>query len=326
MIIVYPMFISENVSKDIVPGLVKSLEKYILIYNTDKLIQYVNNPTNKVLKIAAAAGTAAAISVASDFAYDKIKNGNLRRKGKKLIATEAKDKESWEGDKKKDFKSDIQKSLKNVSGGVNKITPAKFDQISIEPTWIQVETGSGIKVLGVKVVPYEIKTDSMIALLTNDSSLRTLPALSTKYSRVIMRLLSRAYQKIKLVVPSVGGSPVTGNAKNDIVWANTQYKKNIFICLSQLDVEQTDFKNNPQIMSKLSQLGWASMMFADDVNKQVTFCMKEFGGVCSSIPYTHIYAAFGKEHNKVYQDLEAAQKSTGPFFRKKSTTRRKIFS
>ena len=54
--------------------------------------------------------------------------------------------------------------------------------------------------------------------------------------------------------------------------------------------------------------------------------MKQFGGVCSTIPYSFIFASLGREHGQVYKDMEEAQRSAGPFFRKKSTTKRKIIS
>jgi len=66
-------------------------------------------------------------------------------------------------------------------------------------------------------------------------------------------------------------------------------------------------------------------MVADDVSKQVTFCMKQYGGVCANVPYGFIYSSVGKEHSKVYDDLEDMKRSSGPFFRMK-TTRRKVFS
>ena len=166
----------------------------------------------------------------------------------------------------------------------------------------------------------------MVALLLNDASLKTLSALTVKYGRIMIRILTRAWKAIKKTLPGIQTSPVTGNAKNDIVWANTEYKNNMFICLSQLDLDQYNFQANPNVMNKLKQLGWVSMIFADDVNKRATFCMQEFGGVCSIIPYGHIFSSFSRDHSKVYQDLEDAKKSTGPFFRQKGTTRLKIFT
>jgi len=344
MIIVYPMLISENVNKDIIPGLAKSIEKYILVYNTDSLVKQVNNSAKKLIKVGAKGAFQAGLGVATILAANKLKNMTLRQKGSKLTVESVdineqdkdvqraalkyaanKKQQSFQQQTAKDTSDKIDKSL-SLKGGVSKINTPKMDQLSLEPTWINIDTDSGAKLLGVKVVPYTVKTDSMVALLLNDSSLKTLSAVSKKYGRMILRVLFRVWRGIKKVLPGIHQSSITGDAKNDIVWANTEYKKDLFICLSQLDLDQADFKSNPGVMSKLNQLGWASMIFADDVNKRATFCMKEFGGVCSLLPYSHMYASFGKEHGQVYSDLQDAQKSTGPFFRKKSTTRRKIFS
>ncbi len=337
MIIVYPMLISENVNPDIIPGLAKSIENYILVYNTDKLVKQVNNSAKKLLAVGSAGVFTVGLNYAMAIAASNVEKGggvaSLLQKGKKLILGEISiNKPAVNPNLLRTPAKSLEKGVEDITkkttfkGGIDRIEMPKLNQISIEPTWVQVQTNSGTKLLGVKVVPYTVKTDSMVALLLNDSSLKMMPAITKKYSRVVIRVLLRAWKNIKKILPGIKGSPVTGNAKNDIVWANTEYKKDLFICLSKLDIEQTSFEHKPAIMSKLNQLGWASMMFADDVNKHMTYCMKEFGGVCSIIPYTHIYASFGKEHSKVYTDLLDAQKATGPFFRRKSTTRRKIFS
>jgi len=345
MIIVYPMLVSENVNKDIIPGLTKSLENYILVYNTDALIKQVNAAANSIVRVATDFSGQIAVGVASFLlsgAFISQLKGRIVKRGKNLIIKEGIGDADFDSPEKKSYDK-IQKFIgasgkefekagaeamktKSFTGGINKIETPKLNQISIEPTWVQVQTDSGTKLLGVKVVPYTIKTDSMVALLLNDASLKQLSAITKKYSRIIMQILFRAWRTLKKNLPGIQGGPITGNIKNDIFWANTDYKKDLFICLSQLDIEQTGFKHTPATLQKLNQLGWASMIFADDVNKQITFCMKEFGGVCSTIPYTHIYAALGKEHSKVYTDLLDAQKATGPFFRRKSTTRRKIFT
>ena len=39
MIITYPMITSQGVSTNVLPGLVKAVEKYILVYNTDKILR-----------------------------------------------------------------------------------------------------------------------------------------------------------------------------------------------------------------------------------------------------------------------------------------------
>jgi hypothetical protein len=72
--------------------------------------------------------------------------------------------------------------------------------------------------------------------------------------------------------------------------------------------------NKPSTVKKLYSLGWNSIILADDVNKEVTFCMTEFKGLCSVVPYGFIYSTLGSTHQKVYDSMDDAKKSAGPFF------------
>ena len=39
MIVIYPMLTSGSVSPNVLPGIVKAVEKYILLYNTDQVLR-----------------------------------------------------------------------------------------------------------------------------------------------------------------------------------------------------------------------------------------------------------------------------------------------
>ena len=39
MIVIYPLLLSDTVSKNIVPGLAKVIERYLLIYKMDEILQ-----------------------------------------------------------------------------------------------------------------------------------------------------------------------------------------------------------------------------------------------------------------------------------------------
>ena len=71
-------------------------------------------------------------------------------------------------------------------------------------------------------------------------------------------------------------------------------------------------------MKKLQSLGWGSIIVLDDVNKRATFCMKEFNGLCSTLQYSFIYTALGKDYTKVYDDLEDVRRASSPFFKMNS--------
>lgn len=339
MILVYPMLTSSSVNPTILPGLIKTVEKYIIIYNMNDVLNHANSIISKSAGTAKGlAGAAATAAVAAGVsAYISSKTNRIVQKGKELELKEQKLKQTQfpnqPGLTKKqqadDISSAVGKALeksKTPTGKIENFDMPKYDTVSLEPTWIKVNTDSGAKLLGVKVVPFKVKsTTGMVGLLMNDAELKKMAYLSNKFGRTVTRVFFRAMRGLR-IIPGFSGKAVSGDIKKDIVWASTQYGKNMFVCLSQLDIEAEDMFTSPQAVQRLHKLGWASLVITDDVNKQATFCMKEFGGICSTIPYSNMFASLGKEQHQVYKDLEDAQRSAGPFFRRKSTTKRKIFS
>ena len=77
----------------------------------------------------------------------------------------------------------------------------------------------------------------------------------------------------------------------------------------------SDFFERTNKIKQLYKLGWTSFVITDDVNKRAFFCMKEFNGMCSSVQYNFMYTTIGKEHGKVFDDLEDVKKSSSPFFK-----------
>jgi len=345
MILVYPMLTSASVNPAILPGVIKAVEKYIIVNNIDDVLNHMNsaisNMSRSGLKGAATVGASVAVAFLTAKALEKAKN-RIIVKGKKLeLTTEQKKITIKVGapnpmvkvDKTQTLKSvekagtSAEKSIQNIEKtvGITKFEFPKLDAVSLEPTWMQVSTHMGAKVLGVKVVPFKVEsTKGMVGLLMSDKQLKKMNYFANKFSRIAMRVIFRVARGLK--IPGIKDKPITGNPKTDIVWATSQYGKNTFVCFSQLDLEQDDAFSSPKAVQKLHKLGWASLIIADDVNKHATFCMKEFGGICSTIPYSFIFSSLGKEHSQVYKDIEDAARSAGPFFRKKSTTRRKLFS
>ena len=143
-----------------------------------------------------------------------------------------------------------------------------------------------------------------------------------KYTRKAIRIFYRILKK----VPGFRNRAVSGDIQRDILFAGSQYGKNMFLCFSKMDMERDVILTSPAAVQRLYKLGWASIIVTDDANKEATFCMKEYGGVCNTVPYSFIYSSLGSEHSKVYKDIEDAQRAAGPFFRKKSTTKRKLLT
>jgi len=337
MILIYPMLTSESVNSTLLPGIIKAIEKYIIIHETDEVLSYINNALGDVVRAGVGGLVTVGAGVAAAAIAQKMKDKNvpgtqtpkfrIKKTGKVLKMTEQK-----KGNKpppKSPVERGLDKTAQDVGNAakgasVKRIDMPSRDTVSLEPTWVQVQTGMGVKLVGVKVIPYKVQsTTGMVGLLMNDAQLRKMDYMTTKMARIASRVFHRAMRGVN---PFSKGKAISGDAKKDIVLAKSQYGKNAFVCMSKLDIEKDDVFTSPKAIQRLHSLGWTSMIVTDDVNKQATFCMKEFGGVCSTLPYSFIFASLGKDHSQVYKDLEDAARSAGPFFRRKSTTKRKLFS
>ena len=316
MIVIYPMLTSGSVSPNILPGVIKAMEKYILLYNTDEVLKLAGGSTaGKILSTGAGM-----LKVGATLAASKDNSG----KGETL--TEQPPRSITKTPQQRPSTSVNVSTPKPSTSGVRpSLDIPRGDAISLEPTWMSVTTAKkGLQILGVKVVPFKVKSgESMATLLVHDSQMRNLSYLSKKYGRAVSRVFFRLMRKIR--VPMIKDKALSGDPQKDIIYGATQYGKNMLVCLSQLDLENEEFFESPAGVQRLHKLGWVSFAIVDDVNKKATFCMKEFGGVCSIVPYGYIFSSLGREHSKVYEDLEDLKKTSGPFFNMR-TNRRRAFT
>ena len=296
MIITYPMITSQGVSPNVLPGLVKAVEKYILVYNTDKILK-------------AASVKATAIRAGTAFAQTTTKpiRGSFSLQGSKIAL------EAEKTDTERETK--VTTTFQPKSGPSPRLEIPK-EGVSLEPTWLHVTTEvRGMQIIGVKVIPFKVSSaDNLLNILMSDTQVKYLDYMTTKYGRIAMRSFFRFIRALK--IPRIKDLALTGDPKFDLLWGGTRYGSDMFICLSQLDMDNSeDIFGSPYFVRRIQKLGWTSIMIADDVNKKLTFCMKEFGGVCSVVPYGFIYSSLGRDHTKVFEDLEDVKRSASPFFR-----------
>ena len=315
MIVVYPMLMSSSVSPNVIPGITKAVEKYLILYNTDDILKTVNISLGKVLKTGIEVGQIVAAAGAL-----KMKEGVeiVEEQTQKQLPSSKSTKSGGVGIT---VKGD---SSKSSGGGARpSLDMPRSESLSLEPTWLQITTKKkGMQILGVKVIPFKVKSaDTMVQMIMDDKNLKTLSYLTTKYGRAATRVFYRVMRAFK--IPIIKDRALTGNPELDVLYGGTQYGKNMFICFNQLEIEQEGAFNKPALVQKLHKLGWTSFIITDDVNKRATFCMKEFGGICSVVPYGFIFSSIGKDHAKVYEDLEELKKTSGPFFSMK-TNRKKV--
>jgi len=290
MIITFPMLTSNNTSSTALPGICKMLEKFIIVYNLDRVLKHAR------------------------------KVSDMERVGSTLRLREAK------------IKADIKPIPINISTGSDTkdkpdvSSPPKIDQaLALEPTWVKVELKDGFAVLGVKVVPFPVLSDeNVISLMMKDLSLSFWKKTMTKWQRAAMR---RVWTVIRGVGGRLGykGGALTGDPKRDVLFATSEHRHNIFTLINMIDLQNAeDFLKNAGGIKKLYSLGWRSFIVTDDIKHQASFCLEQFKGMCSTIPYSFIYSSLGAGHQKVYEDLEDVRKSGSSFFKMKGNVR-KIF-
>ncbi len=84
MILVYPMISSASVNPTLLPGIIKAVEKYIIIHNTDDVLNHFNAVGTEIAKAAGTAVMLAGASVAAAWVKNKAGSWRIKRKGKKL--------------------------------------------------------------------------------------------------------------------------------------------------------------------------------------------------------------------------------------------------
>lgn len=322
MIVVFPMLTSKSVSQNVLPGITKSLEKFSLVYGIDKILKLANSPVTKAVGGAITIGSGGILRVREeDESLAEQKGQRHPQNPPNVNITNVIEPAAPAPKPPKDPRYWPEKTDRGPSQKVEIHNPS-YEALSIEPTWVQIQAGKGgLKLLGVKVLPFFIDSpQGIISAMLKDTALSYNEFLTQKYKRMAIRTLWRIARTFKVGTDRV----LTGDPTADILWATTQYKHNIFTCFNQMELEAPGVIESPASVKKLFSLGWTSFIVADDVNRKATYCMEEFGGVCSSVPYNFIFSSLGSEHSKVFQNLEDVRKSAGPFFRM-TTSKRKIF-
>lgn len=332
MIIVFPMLTDEGISDPIRPGICKALEKFILIYEMDAIMKITGWT---ILGI----GSKLAHQMVSKQKRESVDlleagAGGIKPGWQNYVDPDDEDEsddmfEDEDSDKKKKA-TGPGKEVFNILKGLHDIGTVKVDMpkdqsLSVEPTYVTVQTTIGTRIIGVKVIPFPVKTSkyTLAELLTADAALNFIDTQVYKISRKAIRgfwALCRA-----LRIPFIKDTALSGDPEKDILWAQSYHKRYVFCLLNYADFTQSDLFKNAGGILKLHSLGWNSFIAADGVNKRAIFCMKEFHGLCSSVPYSYIMSSLGKEHSKVYSDLEGLGKAASPFFRT-SLSQKKLFS
>jgi hypothetical protein len=333
MIIVFPLLTDESINANILPGICKALEKFIILYELDEVVRSTG------LKILSIGGQliSTARSASTLLAKTKMESTEILEEGSKPIkgpplkgetvadrdkryedelekwansinqAKEKRDAEKYQTDKIRGSVDNVFNTMKNIKDLATVHIDMPHDQnLSLEPSYITVNTNTGTKVIGIKVIPFPVKSTknnkSLAELLTDESSLNFFNSLLLKISRKAIRSFWALCRGLR--IPFLADRVLSGDPEKDILWASTYHKRYVFCLLNFSDMTDSNFFRNAGGIHKLHSLGWNSFVAADDINKRAIFCMKQFHGLCSTIPYQMIYSSIGKDQSKVYDTLE----------------------
>jgi hypothetical protein len=334
MIVIYPLLLSDTVSKNIVPGLAKVIERYLLIYKMDEILQSAKSGGyRKKLKVQ---GGKLIIKEQDDDEEEDLFLPHSRTKP--LTPKEEEEQEKSRKDleyelKRKRHEQEKKKAENNAKSATMDIGTMDMQSLSAEPTWVKIDVQTGdiktSELLGVKVVPVIVKSsEKLVRILMFDKNVKGLHGQILTLGRSIIRWSWKIWHKFWSSVPIVGKGrgTTTGDARQDILLHKTIYshdkRANIFLSINFQDLDDDLFFNNAASINKLFKKGWESFVVCDDVNRIAHFCMEEFKGMTASLNYAMIYQTIGQF--KVYESLEDVKRSSSALFKRKMKTSKLI--
>jgi hypothetical protein len=376
MVKLYPTLIANSVSKNIIPGILKSIERYAMIYRMGDIMKqarkdipgvesiYSKKVGARIKVVMKETDEQVAEFLAKEFLTEQgptSRYGPGTKQPKWSVVSEPPDpgngphgqgqsqaqsirqsqrqsqrqgreednfKRDPEEERELAYKKEVEKQraiqqarAANASIGVG---PYDMTALGLEPSWMRIdmETPDGAKhsgVIGVKAVAIAVKSDAKLShLIMWDKQIGKLMMLIIRLGRPIEGLFYRLWKRS--VGKFFGTTSVTGDPYKDIIMKrtilSTSQAEDVFLVLNQSDISP-DFLSSAGGVKKLFKLGWQSFCIADDVNRRVAFCMKQFKGMCSIIPYTMLYQTLGQA--RVFEDMEDLRRSSGALFKTKKT-------
>jgi len=349
MIIMYPMIVSKGVSENIVPGLTKTVEQYIIVNAKDTMLS--NPEVMKQVKLKIKGGKLfAQESVDLSEAKDSEFGGKTKKTDNNISKTEPKpekfdaeekrreaehDREEKQSkrDQKKHDQDMIDRELKRAKDdkeakekdeerkakkGISSVKMADNKALSIEPTTVDVEFtdywgNKKLGSIGVKVVPFRVKSEAKLSrLIMHDVNLKGFSAMMISQGRKITRRIWGFIDRWAGNL-KLGGLVPTGDPRRDIIMARTGFGGGGYIVLSKTHDIDESFLNNVKKINRLYKMGWGNLIVVDDVNRMAYFCLKQFRGVCTAISFAMIYHNF--KALQVYDSLEDAKRQTSSIFK-----------
>lgn len=345
---VFPLITSKSVNPNVLPGVCKALEKYLIVYRQDAIMNKLGEKYNKEGKgkLKLKRGR----FVLEQLVHEDNGDGKGPDDGTRISADEyraekekrerekaEREKEKWELEKAEREKRELERQDEKRKKKDKRRRPAPIDTVktyfphgdalTVEPTWMHITTpDEGTQVLGVKVVPFIIDSDAnLLQLLKDDKSRKKLSVVVQRHVRrllvVMYKIADYTWAKTLglfaftgLIGKKVTGGTISGDWKKDIILGLTSFKRDMFVLLNQLDLED-DFLKSAGSINKLFGLSWPSVIIANDVDKRVSFCMRPFRGMCSTVSYQFLYSSVDRQTAQAFETIEDVRRAAGTLFR-----------
>ena len=304
MVTIYPMLISQAVSENVIPGIAKTLESYIIVYNMNDVLSNPTGPRQVNYKIKGGRIFAKESEDLSEGLPPGVKPGT-KGKGQPQLP-ELPDEEDEEEKEKEKEKISKEKSKVNLSDR----------GITLEPTYMTVEVTkeNGQQVtefIGVKVVPLRVKSDAkLLDMMMYDQQMRFIQALMVKQGRNILRF---AYKIIGKWTGRLGSKILGGDVRQDAILGRSGFRGQPFIVVDKGQDFDESFFSKPSKINRLFKMGWGNIIIVDSINRQAYFCLKQLRGTCSILSFSMIYQNLGQL--KVYETLEDAKRQNSSLFK-----------
>jgi len=346
MIKIFPLLIDSTIPQNIIPGICKVLERYIIVYKLNTLIAMggsmgqhvgqrvktgVSNSIDGFLK-------SKGLHLDSADVYDGSPILSENDPDLKNKVNDAKERNRWgreletyrrEKRRQEEFdKSQKERNAIEKKKATRELSNMRIDEhvirsnLSLEPTWITFESTAGTMLVGIKVIPVPITNpDVFIAQLMDDKSISTFERMVLSLGNTIIRTfrnVMRTYLRKPLRIFGITFPEIKGDPFDDIILGKSKFGQDVMLLLNYANIKDDEIFMDAGGLDKLFALGWSSILVADDVAKKVIFCMREFYGHCSFVPYSFVYQAIGKDAMSAYQDLETAKKNMSPFYQQKA--------
>ena len=379
-IFVYPLLTSETINPNIIPGVCKSLEKYILVYRLDEIMRivrkkaYVDRAGRVIVRddvdlsdedfdiiseeytsdgeitypyeeylneITAAPPGPAGTQIANQAAEERRINQQITRAERQRdrstnadarvrIQTRI-DNLTRRRDEIRAQRAELERELRGEGRDRERRTPANVDierveaqTVSLEPSWIKIETPEGPTIIGIKVVSYIVKSDTRLPeLLLHDRMIEGwFKKKIEKYSRKINRfVLKMFYDKLRGIFRIWDRNTLTGDPKKDIIHDRSSFRNGVFAFVDMADLSE-DFFANAKAIKRLFSLGWNTIVIADDINKRAYFALPEFKGTYTVVPYAFLYSGVNRDAPQTFENLEDVRKTSAPLFRAKGSIKK----